>query len=165
MRLIQSVPNNAQTFGGNYLSLSNNATTTQTDTLTQSTTYNYLWFYITPGVLLDFTLEVEITNNNPPNSISIRNVGNIYSKPTITLYGSGSIEIALNGETIFDIDMGSYASMTIDTNLMEAYNGGTLLNRQVTGDYSNFELNVGNNTISWVGDVSQIEIDNFSRWI
>lgn len=165
MRLIESVPTNDETFGGNYLSLSNNATATQTDTLSEAATYNYLWFYITPNVELNFTLEVEVINDSPTSSISIRNSGNIYSKPTMTIYGAGSIELSLNGQTIFDLDMGSYTSMTIDTNLMEAYNGQTLLNRQVTGDYNNFQLNVGNNVISWVGDVSQIEIDNYSRWI
>lgn len=165
MRLIESVPTNNETFGGNYLSLSNNSTATQTDTLTEQTTYNYLWFYITPNVELNFTLDVTVTNDTPTNNISIRNTGNIYSKPLITIYGAGSLEISLNGQTIFDLDMGSYQSITIDTNLMEAYNGETLLNRQVTGDYNNFQLNVGNNTISWTGDITQIEIQNYSRWI
>jgi len=165
MRLIESVPNNAETFGGNYLSLTNNAAATQTDTLTEETTYNYLWFYITPNVQLNFTLDVTVINNAPSNNISIRNVGNIYSKPTITIYGTGTIEISLNNQIIFDLDMGSYEFMTIDTNLMEAYNNSTLLNRYVTGDYNNFYLNVGNNVISWSGDISQIEIQNYSRWI
>ena len=165
MRLIESVPTNAETFGGNYLSLTNNASATQTDTLSEATTYNYLWFYITPNVELDFTLDVEVKNDDPSSTISIRNAGNIYSKPVMTIYGAGSIEITLNGTTIFDLDMGSYTYMTIDTNLMEAYNEETLLNRQVTGDYNNFQLSVGNNVISWVGDVSQIEIENYSRWI
>lgn len=165
MRLIENAPTNAETFGGNYLSLTDNNTATQTDTLSEATTYNYLWFYITPNVSLDFTLDVSVTNNNPSSSISIRNAGNIYSKPTITIYGAGSIEISLNGQTLFDLDMGSFNYITIDTNLMEAYNESTLMNRYVTGDYNNFQLNVGNNTISWSGDISQIEISNYSRWI
>lgn len=165
MRLIESVPTNAETFGGNYLSLSNNATATQTDTLAEETTYNYLWFYITPNVDIDFTLDVQVTNDNPVSTIDIRNAGNIYSKPTITIYGAGTISLSLNGIEVFLLDMGSYNYITIDTALMEAYNTGTLLNRQVTGDYNNFKLNVGLNNISWVGDVSQIQIQNYSRWI
>lgn len=98
-------------------------------------------------------------------SISIRNVGNIYSRPIITITGSGSIDLYLNGVQLFSINMGSYTSITIDTNLMNAYNGSTLLNRNVTGSYDNFKLNVGNNTISWSGAITQIEIDNYSRWI
>ena len=66
-------------------------------------------------------------------SISIRNVGNIYSRPIITITGSGSIDLYLNGNQLFSINMGNYASITIDTNNMNAYNGSTLLNRNVTG--------------------------------
>jgi len=165
MRLIESVPTNAETFGGNYLSLLNNSTATQTDTITETTTYNYLWFYITPNVDLNFNLNVEVTNDNPTKTISIRNSGNSYSKPTITIYGGGTIALSLNGSILFNIDLGSFDYITIDTNLMEAYNDTQLLNRYITGDYDNFRLNVGNNTISWTGDITQIEISNYSRWI
>ena len=98
-------------------------------------------------------------------SISIRNVGNIYSRPVLTITGTGTINLSLNNNQLFEIDMGTYTSITIDTNNMNAYNGSTLLNRNVTGSYDNFKLNVGNNTISWSGSITQIEIDNYSRWI
>ena len=98
-------------------------------------------------------------------NISIRNSGNIYSRPVLTITASGTVGITLNGVQLFEINMGSYTSITIDTNNMNAYNGNTLLNRNVTGSYDNFKLNVGKNTISWSGTVTQIEIDNYSRWI
>lgn len=98
-------------------------------------------------------------------SIIIRNSGNIYSRPVLTITGSGSIDLYLNGNQLFVINMGSYTSITIDTNNMNAYNGSTLLNRNVTGSYDNFKLNVGKNIISWNGSISKIEIDNYSRWI
>jgi phage-related protein len=103
-----------------------------------------------------------ITNES---SIVIRNVGNIYSRPVIVITGTGTINLSLNGNQLFVINMGSYESITIDTNNMNAYNGITLLNRNVTGNYDNFKLNVGKNTISWTGTITQIEIDNYSRWI
>ena len=102
---------------------------------------------------------------NDETSINIRNSGNIYSKPILTITGTGNIEISLNAAQLFSINMGTYTSITIDTNLMEAYNGSTLLNRNVIGDYDNFQLAIGNNTISWTGTVTQIEISNYSRWI
>jgi len=105
------------------------------------------------------------SNTGGATSISIRNVGNIYSKPIITINGSGSIDLYLNGNQLFSINMGNYTSITIDTNNMNAYNGSTLLNRNVTGSYDNFKLNVGSNTISWSGTITKIEIDNYSRWI
>lgn len=98
-------------------------------------------------------------------SISIRNSGNIYSRPVLTITGSGSIDLYLNGNQLFVINMEEYTSITIDTNNMNAYNGSALLNRNVTGSYDNFKLNVGNNTISWDGAITQIEIENYSRWI
>ena len=63
--------------------------------------------------------------------------------------------------------MGDSEKIVIDTNLMEAYDPSTkaLLNRNVTGDYDNFNLNIGNNTISWTGDITEIDIENYSRWI
>lgn len=103
-----------------------------------------------------------ITNQT---SISIRNVGNIYSKPVLTITGSGDIGIYLNGSQVFAIALGSLTNIVIDTNNMEAYLGSVLLNRIVTGDYNNFKLNCGVNTITWTGDISQIKIDNYSRWL
>lgn len=98
-------------------------------------------------------------------SIDIRNAGNIYSRPVITITGSSSIDLYLNDIQLFVINMGDYTSITIDTNNMNAYNGSVLLNRNVTGNYDNFKLKVGKNTISWSGDISQIIIQNYSRWI
>ena len=107
----------------------------------------------------------KIFNISSGTSITIRNAGNIYSRPVITITGSGSIDLYLNEIQMFEINMGTYTSITIDTNNMNAYNGSTLLNRNVTGSYDNFKLNAGKNTISWSGAITQIEIDNYSRWI
>ena len=165
IRMIGSVPSNADSFGGNYAGLKNGTAVTLSDTLTAAKTFNYLWFYITSGTAMNFTLMVGVTNNNPSNSITINNAGNIYSKPIITIEGAGDIELYLNELAIFALNIGSFPSMTIDTNLMEAYNSTQLLNIYVSGDYDNFQLNIGSNVISWTGDITQIEISNYSRWI
>lgn len=147
------------------LTLSNNTTVSSTATLTESETYDSIYFSIESGKAVNFTLNLQLVNNNSNGNISIKNAGNIYSRPTITIAGSGTINLSLNNTQIFSINMGSYSSITIDTTQMEAYNGSTLLNRNVTGNYDNFKLNVGNNTISWSGTVTQIEISNYSRWL
>ena len=105
-----------------------------------------------------------ITNET---SINIRNNGNYISKPIITITGTGTINLSLNNHQIFIIDLSENTQITIDTNLMDAYNPNTqtLMNRVVTGDYDKFALNVGTNTISWAGTISQIDIKNFSRWL
>lgn len=165
IRLIGSTPTEADSFGGNYVDLINETTVSLNDTLSAEKTFNYLWISINQAGAVDYTLTVQVTNNSPANSIQIRNAGNIYSKPIITITGTGLIELSLNSQVIFNITMGNFGSMTIDTTLMEAYNGTTLTNRYVTGDYDNFRLNIGLNTISWSGDITQFEIQNYSRWI
>lgn len=101
-------------------------------------------------------------------SINISNNGNIYSKPAITLYGSGTINLSLNGNQLFVINLGETATnITIDAALLEAYRGTTqtLMNRSVDGDYNNLTFNIGTNTVSWSGTLTQIVIQNYSRWI
>jgi predicted phage tail component-like protein len=101
-------------------------------------------------------------------SCEVTNEGNIYSKPTLTIYGSGTINLSLNNEQMFVIDLGEEDNyVTIDTNAMEAYKDtiDNLMNRSVDGNYNNFKLNIGTNTISWSGNLTKIVIDNYSRWI
>ena len=107
-----------------------------------------------------FTFNVDNVDN-----FSIFNRGNVVAKPKLTIYGSGTIVLNINGSDLFEIDLGSADYITIDSAQMNAYQGETLMNRYVVGDYSNLTLNVGTNVISWTGNVTQIEIENFSRWI
>lgn len=98
-------------------------------------------------------------------SLGIRNSGNTISRPIITIEGEGTISLSLNGKSIFAIVFGEDRSITIDAEKMEAYNGNILKNRQVAGDYDNFVLNVGLNTISWSGRITKISLENYERWI
>ena len=109
---------------------------------------------------------------NTPISLStgnntINNGGNIYSKPLITLTGSGTITISLGDSQIFSIDMTGLTTIAIDTTLLEAYdpNNGNLLNRHVTGDYSKFKLNPGNNILNLGGTITSATITNVTRWL
>ena len=113
---------------------------------------------------LNPTIKITVADTK---SFMIRNNGNTYAKPMITIHGSGTINLSLNNYQIFVIELGDKEQITIDTNLLDAYNNDTkeLMNRLVIGNYDNFKLNVGNNTISWTGSVSSIEISNYSRWI
>ena len=101
-----------------------------------------------------------------PKSLQIRNEGNIYSKPKITVTGSGTVNLYLNGNQIFVLNLSSTRTIILDIADMNAYGSdGTLKNRLVTGDYDDFVLQSGENTISFTGSLSQILIDNYSRWI
>lgn len=102
------------------------------------------------------------------NSVTIRNNGNYYSRPKITIFGTGTINLSLNGNQLFVINLGSQAAqITIDAEQLEAYDEHTnvLMNRSVDGDYDNLRMKVGANTISWSGNVTKVIINNYSRWI
>lgn len=97
--------------------------------------------------------------------VTVTNSGNIYSKPTITIQGSGDISVYLDNSQVFEISLGNEEYIVIDVNLMEAYKGNTLKNRLVTGNYDNFILPSGNSTILFQGTVQAVEVRNYSRWI
>lgn len=99
------------------------------------------------------------------SSIKVINTGNYKSKPKMTIHGTGTIGIGVNGVSIFSIALGSEGYITIDTENLEAYKGNVLKNRIVTGNYDAFALQKGENIITMTGDVSEIEIENYSRWI
>lgn len=101
-------------------------------------------------------------------TFSITNSGNIYSKPAVTVYGTGTINLSLNGKQLFVIELGETDNyLTIDADKLEAYQDTTetLMNRSVDGDYNNLKLEVGRNTFTWSGELTKIEVSNYSRWI
>lgn len=98
-------------------------------------------------------------------SVRVRNSGNTISRPIVTIEGEGNVSLSLNGKSILAINFGEDRSITIDTEKMEAYSGNVLKNRHVAGDYDNFALNIGLNTISWSGKITKITFENYTRWI
>ncbi len=166
IRLIGSAPSDADSFGGKYITLADGTVTLQ-DTLTVAKQYNYLWFYVNAGTALDFTMTGDV-QSDVTLPITIRNNGNYYSRPTITVYGTGTINLNLNGQQLFNIELGEELThLTIDATIMEAYQDtpDTLMNRYVDGNYDNLKLDPGANTITWTGELTQIKINNYSRWL
>lgn len=97
-------------------------------------------------------------------SVTLRNRGNVSSRPTVTVYGSGSVELAINSVTVLTMTIGD-GYITIDAEEMNARHGDALMNRSVSGDYSDVRLNVGENVISCTGDVTGITVEDYSRWL
>lgn len=161
LRLIDGSP--SRSFGGSYMELKNNGDSTITATADSNAEYDALWLDIKAGTSVNFTLSVTMASDSF-NEISLTNRGNVVSRPTVTVYGSGNIELAINAVTVlsFSIEGGS---ITIDAEEMNAYHGNALMNRRVTGDYYDLRLNVGENVISWRGDVTGIRVEDFSRWL
>ena len=113
---------------------------------------------------VESTRTFNITNET---EISITNNGNYFSKPVITITGTGTINLNINGYQVLVIDLSESNEVAIDTANMEAYDPTTkdLMNRQITGDYNDLNLQVGTNTISWSGTITEISIENYSRWL
>ena len=63
--------------------------------------------------------------------------------------------------------MSNTSEIAIDIEKLEAYdpNDNTLLNRIVTGDYDDFKLNSGSNTINLSGTITSANISMYSRWL
>lgn len=101
------------------------------------------------------------------NALKIRNSGNIFSKPIITVRGTGAISLSVNGAPAVIANLTeNNETIIIDVQAMNAYDlDGNFKNREIIGDYNNLQLNAGSNTITIDGSVNKVEISNYSRWI
>ena len=102
-------------------------------------------------------------NTTGLTSITVFNRGNVDSRPTLTIKGSGYVSININDVRV--IEVSNVGTVIIDGEGMNAYEGGELINRRVIGDYNKLRLKSGINTISWTGTVNQISLEKFARWI
>ena len=92
----------------------------------------------------------------------IRNGGTVYSEPIITVYGSGDITLTINEKDfpLYSVD----GSITIDSEMMEVFKGTANQNSKYGGETFP-RLEVGENAISWTGNVSRVEIQPKWRWL
>ena len=120
-------------------------------------------FYTQPSKYLKDEKSIILDVNNE-TSLKITNVGLEKSKPIITLEGTGTIEISLNGFNLFKyVFPENETKVVIDSLEEEAYLDNVLKNRNMLGTFPIFE--VGENTISWSGNVTKISIEPKSRWL
>lgn len=126
-----------------------------------SKTFNKLLIDVIPYPI-DVTLTLSLVKGTF-DSVEIYNEGNTFSKPKITLYGSGNVTLFIANYPVLTMVIDDY--ITIDAEALEAYKGHILKNRQVAGDYNKVRFERGLNIVSWRGNVSKIEIENYSRWI
>ncbi len=90
----------------------------------------------------------------------ITNPGTVYSEPVITVYGSGEITLMV-GMTILQLKLEK--SITLDTPLLEAYEGVTSMNGSMSGDFPT--LLPGKTAVSWTGNVTKVEIQPNWRYL
>lgn len=80
------------------------------------------------------------------------------SKPYIKVVGSGTITLAINNSSVTLSSVDEY--IELDSEMLNAYKGTAAANNQMSGDFPVFAP--GDNTISWVGNVTRLEI--VPRW-
>lgn len=120
-------------------------------------------FYTQPYKYLKNEQSVILEINNE-TSLNITNVGLEKSKPIITLEGTGTIEISLNGFNLFKYVFPENETKVVINSLEEeAYLDNVLKNRNMLGTFPIFE--VGENTVSWSGNLTKITIEPKSRWL
>ena len=104
------------------------------------------YLYRKDGVYAEKYTQPDFTLTNPEEYPSV---------PDITIYGSGTISLNINYRSYTIKDVSN--SVTLDGELMNAYSGSTLLNDKI--QFTEWPtLKVGNNNISWVGNVRSLYI-------
>lgn len=164
LRLIYNTPTPSNSFGETQITLVNHSERTIFAHNTVTKTYNYIFLSVEPGAMIDISVYLKLENEKT-REVAVHNRGNIYARPEITVRGGGVVNVNLNQSRLFSIDFGSDTIITIDSLNMEAKSGDVLKNRQVTGDYDKFRLNVGRNIFFLEGRVSEFSISNYSRWL
>lgn len=110
-----------------------------------------------------YSLTDETKTITSGTSAKIANAGNYTAKPTITVAGSGTVVLTLNGNYLCRLDLNENDQITLDSANQEAFDSNGLRNRDMSGNFA--VLQQGINTLEWSGNVSFIQIKKYSRWL
>ena len=102
--------------------------------------------------------EQTITKTAPFN---LFNIGTFDSEPIITIFGNGNITLYVNNQSNFLKEITD--KIIIDSEMKNAYNNSVSLNYKMSGDFP--ILNLGENNISWTGNVIKLEIQPNWRFL
>ena len=102
--------------------------------------------------------EQTITKTAP---FSLFNIGTFEAEPIITIFGNGNITLYVNNKSIYLKEITD--KIIIDSEMKNAYNNSVSLNYKMSGDFP--ILSLGENNISWVGDVIKLEIQPNWRYV
>lgn len=105
-----------------------------------------------------------ILNIDTETSVDVINQGLEIAKPIFKIYGTGKVELAINGVNTFQYEFPDNEEYAIINSLdEEAYYGSEYRNRKMVGEFP--KLDPGTSTISWTGSLTKIEIEPKSRWL
>ena len=169
LKLVRDTKNNA--FGGNNLALVGGRTVEIQSHIDEPTSFNYIFLYISGGMSMNFTIDLRLYNTDT-QTFEIMNYGNANAKPTMVIYGQGTINVRASYMHNLKIELDKEQEITIDTLEMDAYKHEAyyagmrraLKNRLVTGNYEKFRLYPGSNHFDVSGQVTKIVLSHCSRW-
>lgn len=96
----------------------------------------------------------------PPISLinggTVQNNGTRYSKPIFEIVGSGNISLNVNGQNFEVKGLENRQKIIVDSSKYITYSGNELFHNRTVGQYP--LLNVGENVVSWGGNVEKVEI-------
>ena len=108
--------------------------------------------------------ETELYNTSDSPNMAVENLGNHTAKPVITIKGTGTVYLSVNGITVCQYTFPENEDTVIlDSEKQDAYLGDALKNRNMIGDFPILEK--GTNAISWSGSVERISVKRYSRWL
>lgn len=99
------------------------------------------------------------SKTNITKATRLYNNGTIYSEPLITIFGTGNIVLNIGSQFVQFNNV--VDSITIDTALQICYRGIVNEGGKMIGEFP--VLNVGENPISWTGNVIKLEITGRMR--
>lgn len=92
---------------------------------------------------------------------SLFNIGTVDSEPIITIFGTGNITLKINSKNVYL--NGITDKITLDSEMQNAYLGTTSMNNKMHGDFP--ILTPGENNITWIGNVTKLEIQPNWRYM
>ena len=141
----------------------------------EEVTDDMLVFEIPASTTVKGTLEVHLfkstySQQTHAESLKILSQGNNISKPRVIVYGKGDVTLNLDGKDVVVLDLSSYteASITLNSETLNAYGHDGLHNRLVTGDLRDLRFKPGRHVLQWSsqnGSVAGCAIEEYSRWI
>lgn len=95
------------------------------------------------------------------NGGTVQNNGTRYSKPIFEIVGTGDISINVNGKNFEIKGLSDSQKIIVDSSKYITYSGSELFHNRTVGQYP--FLNVGENVVSWSGNVKNVEISRNER--
>lgn len=92
------------------------------------------------------------------NGMTLNNFGSYESKPLVKIYGSGNISVSIGNNTFTINNVSSYVN--VDSEIKECYKDNTNKGKDMIGEWP--LLSIGSSLISWVGNITKVEIT--PRW-